>query len=166
VKRASWAAAALLVACAPMQAGPAPLPATERAEPAARDASVAPPPTPEATATSTPSPPVMTLPHCPGERSDVTFALCIPGARLDIDASVGETDAAAIVAQVTLDLEAVQREFEWRLARAARIDVYANNERYAAGLREVFGYSRATAAFVAENSVAFFEPALVRIAVN
>jgi len=95
-----------------------------------------------------------------------TFALCLEGARVDIDEAIGESDAAAIAAQVGDDLASVQAEFEWTLRATARIDVYATNERYADGLMEVFGYSRATADYLVENSVAFFEPALRRIAVS
>ena len=86
--------------------------------------------------------------------------------RIDIDTSIGERDAALIVAQIGDDLTEVQREFDWTLRTTPRIDVYATNDRYAAGLRNVFGYSRATAEYLAENSVAFFEPSLVRIAVS
>jgi len=94
------------------------------------------------------------------------FALCLEGARVDVDEAIGESDAAAIAAQVGDDLASVQAEFEWTLRATARIDVYATNERYADGLMEVFGYSRATADYLVENSVAFFEPALRRIAVS
>jgi hypothetical protein len=93
------------------------------------------------------------------------IAYCPKGARVDIDAQVSERDAAAVLAQVGEDLVAVQREFEWTLRGTPRIDVYATRDRYVAGLTGVFGYSRATADFVADNSVAFFEPSQSRIAI-
>jgi hypothetical protein len=128
--------------------------------------------TPDSTAASeppiapTPSPSPIVLPRCAGTGDPSVFALCPRGARVDIDEEIGERDAAAIVAQIADDLAAVQQEFEWTLRGTPRIDVYATNERYATGLRAVFGYSRATADYLAENSVAFFEPSLGRIAVS
>jgi hypothetical protein len=106
------------------------------------------------------------LPRCTVVAKADAVALCLRGARVEIDAAIGDSDAAAIVAQITDDLASVQSEFEWTLRGTARIDVYATNERYLSGLMDVFGYSRATADFLVENSVAFFEPALGRIAVS
>lgn len=120
---------------------------------------------PEISFEPTPSPAPITLPRCAAAIPGV-FALCVPGAHVDIDEAIGETDAAAIVAQISDDLASVQSEFEWTLRGTARIDVYATNERYAGGFVDVFGYSRATADYLVENSVAFFEPALGRIAVS
>ena len=118
------------------------------------------------TATPAPSPAPLALPRCAGSGPDGVIAYCPPGARVDIDAQIGERDAAALLAQVQDDLEAVQREFEWTLRGTPRIDVYATRDRYVAGLMNVFGYSRTTATFVADNSVAYFEPTLARIALN
>jgi hypothetical protein len=106
------------------------------------------------------------LPRCASSPIAEVYALCPKGARVDVDAAIGERDASVIVAQIADDLAAVQAEFEWTLRGTPRIDVYATTDRYASGLMTVFGYSRATADFVAENSVAFFEPSLARIAVN
>jgi hypothetical protein len=120
---------------------------------------------PEVSFEPTASPTAIALPRCASEVADV-FVLCPKGARVEIDATIGELDAAAIVAQITDDLAAVQSEFQWTLRGTPQIDVYATNERYASGLVEAFGYSRATADFLVENSVAFFEPSLGRIAVS
>ncbi len=118
---------------------------------------------PAATATPTPSP--VALPRCPGSAPADVVAFCLKGARVDIDADIGEPDAALLLAQIDDDLAAVQREFAWTLHATPRIDVYATRDRYVAGLVGVFGYSRATAEYLADNSVAFFEPSLTRIAV-
>jgi hypothetical protein len=168
--RAPWIAAGLLVlsSCAPSaRSDPS---ATPPSAPAATPASVptAPPAvTPETTPVAPlPSPSPIALPLCTGADGLAVFALCPRGARVDIDVQVGERDAAAIAAQIVDDLAAVQQELEWTLRGTPRIDVYATNERYAIGLRTVFGYSRATADYLAESSVAFFEPSLGRIAVS
>jgi hypothetical protein len=116
-------------------------------------------------ATIAPTPAPLVLPRCPGVAAGEVIAYCPKGARVDIDAQVSERDAAAVLAQVGEDLVAVQREFEWTLRGTPRIDVYATRDRYVAGLTGVFGYSRATADFVADNSVAFFEPSQARIAI-
>jgi len=89
-----------------------------------------------------------------------------PTARMAFDETITLGDATEIAKQVRADLDAVQAEFEWTIRTSPIIDVYATNDRYASGLRDVFGYSQATADYVAENSVAFFEPALRRIAVS
>jgi hypothetical protein len=133
-------------ASSPALATPTPEPSFEPAEPA-------------------PSPTPVVLPRCAATSPDV-IALCLKGARVDVDAAIGEADAAAIAAQVTDDLAAIQAEFQWTIRGSPRIDVYATNERYAIGLMDVFGYPRATADFLVENSVAFFEPSLGRIAVS
>lgn len=116
--------------------------------------------------TPRPSPTPIAPPTCAGGGDGLTFERCPPGVHIAIDAAIGERDAALIAAQVVDDVAAVQQEFEWTLRAAPRIDVYATTARYAAGLHDVFGYSQATARYLAENSVAFFEPALVRIAVS
>ena len=114
---------------------------------------------------STPSPSVA-LPFCEGAAAtDAVVRLCPDGVVLRIDGDIAPADMAAIVAQIGQDLAWVQSEFRWTLRRVVPIDVYASRDRYAAGLVSAFGYSAATADFVADNSVAFFEPTLVRIAV-
>src|SRR3989442_1313592 len=52
------------------------------------------------------------------------------------------------------------------LSRRPVIYVFATAEGYAEGFVRFFGYGRATATFVAENSVSFFDPSLRLIAVN
>jgi hypothetical protein len=126
---------------------------------------VAIPAPPEIAIEKTPSPPPVVLPRCAATIADV-IALCLKGARVDVDAAIGERDAAALAAQITDDLTAVQSEFQWSLRGTPHIDIYATNERYAVGLMEVFGYPRATADYLTLNSVAFFEPSLGRIAVS
>ena len=111
-----------------------------------------------------PAPPA--FPPCQIQPTPMVVTLCIPGAVLRVDARLPDADLGAIFRQVTDDLAAVQAEFEWSLRSTAFIDVYDTNARYASGLRDVFGYSQATADYLAENSVAFFEPSLRRIAVS
>jgi len=123
---------------------------------------------PEPIATAQPTPTPFAFPPCEVQFSALTEdrQVCLPGARLSIDFRISDADAAAITTQVLDDLGAVQREFKWTLRRTARIDVYSSTELYANGLRAVFGYSKVTADYLAENSVAFFEPSQARIAVN
>jgi hypothetical protein len=92
--------------------------------------------------------------------------LCIAGANVFVESSVGGAEVHLLYDQVALDLAAVQREFAWTLRGQPTIDVFATTTSYTTGLVHVFGYSGATAAFVAENSVAFFEPELRAILVN
>ena len=156
----------VVVSCAPP-----PPPVTVTAASATPVASTAPAtasPTPEpveAPAAPAPTPPPVVLPRCAGSASGAAVAYCVDGARVDIDTDIGERDVVLLLAQIEDDLAAVQREFAWTLRGTPRIDVYATRERYVGGLVGVFGYSRATAEYVADNSVAFFEPALTRIAV-
>lgn len=114
---------------------------------------------------STPSPSPLALPRCAGTAADLVTAFCPNGAVVQIDSLVDARDVSEILAQIGEDLAAVQAEFEWTLRGTPHIDVYATRDRYVAGLTGVFGYSRATAEFLADNSVAFFEPTLTRIAV-
>jgi hypothetical protein len=64
------------------------------------------------------------------------------------------------------DIAAVLDDFAWTLRGRPVINVFATTESYTVGLVHAFGYSGATAAFVAENSVAFFEPVIRTILVN
>ena len=99
--------------------------------------------------------------------ADISLAnLCVPGADLFVEASISGADLHALFDQVELDLAEVQREFAWTLRGRPTIDVFATGASYTTGLVQVFGYSGATAAFVADNSVSFFEPALRTILVN
>jgi len=92
--------------------------------------------------------------------------LCVPGASVRAENGIEYSDLHALYDQVALDLAAVQREFGWTLRRQPTIDVFATTASYTTGLVNELGYSGATAAFVAENSVAFFEPDLRVILVN
>ena len=87
-------------------------------------------------------------------------------ADLRIDPAISRDDEAVIAATVAADIDAVQHEFARQFSDRPRVYVFASNEAYADGLTRIFGYSPATAAFVADNSVSFFEPALPAIAVN
>ncbi len=168
------AQAAVLACLAVVSCAPSTAPHALRVTPsaAAETSTALPSPAPtEATATTpaTPSASPTTLPHCQGfaRPAPEAIAYCVKGGvRVDIDVAVTERDAALLLAQIDDDLAAVQREFEWTLRATPRIDVYATRDRYVAGLVGVFGYSRATAEYVADNSVAFFEPALTRVAVS
>jgi hypothetical protein len=162
VRRSASALLILLCACTPASRLEATVAPSVGQESPAAEATA----TPSLPLQPTPSPTPIAFPRCPTAPSGDVIALCPAGARVDVDAAIGERDAALIVAQIADDLVAVQAEFEWTLRGTARIDVYATNERYAEGLGRVFGYPPATAAVVAESSVAFFEPALARIAVS
>lgn len=93
-------------------------------------------------------------------------AYCPGGAELVVEPSIDLADVAVLFAQVEADLAAVQREFAWTLRGRPRIDVFATTRGYSTGLRFGFGYSQITADWVADSSVAFFEPDLRLIAVN
>ena len=128
-------------------------------------------PTPSEAATPPPLPPPTATPRpCPSPRklvADISLTpLCVPGASVLTEDSIGGPDLGAIFDQVRDDLAAVQAEFAWTLRRQPEIDVFATTRSYTTGLVHVFGYSGATAAFVAENSVAFFEPDLHTILVS
>ncbi|HLQ05488.1 MAG TPA: hypothetical protein VK197_07535 [Verrucomicrobiae bacterium] len=160
-------AAAAVVSCA---GATTPSPAVATA-PSARamasaEPTAAPSVAPEPSATATPSPTPLALPRCRAPADPTIRAFCPAGARIVMDPEISDVEAAAIVAQVSDDLAAVQREFEWTLRGTPQIDVYATPDRFVAGLTGVFGYSRATAEFIADNSVAFFEPSQSRIAVS
>ena len=92
--------------------------------------------------------------------------LCAGEADLLLDPAIPDEDAAALEAQVRLDVVAVEEEFELPFEARPRIHDLATAPRYAAALRGLFGYSAATARWAADNSVAFFEPAARTIAVN
>ncbi len=98
---------------------------------------------------------------------DVSLSpICVPGANVLVENTFGITDLQILYDQVVEDLAAVQLEFLWTLRRQPTIDVFATTASYRTGLIHELGYSGATAAFVAENSVAFFEPDLRLILVN
>jgi hypothetical protein len=155
----------VVLGCAP--APVAPVTSREPDASLAATATAAPSPAePAAAATPTPAPTPFAFPPCSVAPDPIIRATCVPGARIDIDTAIDTADAAAIVTQVLDDLAAVQKEFAWTLRGTARIDVYATRARYTSGLQTVFGYSKTTADYLADNSVAFFEPSLGRIAVS
>src|SRR2546423_12390164 len=91
----------------------------------------------------------------------------MPGAAdLRIDAAVSRDDDEVVASTVAGDIPAVEGEFDRAFAAPPVIYVFGSIESYTEGLVRIFGYPRATATFVAENSVSFFEPSLRLIAVN
>jgi hypothetical protein len=130
----------------------------------------APPESPAPSATRspapTPAPTEATLARVVRATAGVEFALVPHAADLRIETAVSRDDEAAIASAVTADLTAVEREFARPFASRPLIYVFATNESYARGLSGILGYGEATAAFVAENSVSFFEPSLLTILVN
>ena len=96
----------------------------------------------------------------------MTFSLMTGSADLRIDSAVSREDDEVVAATVAADIPAVEGEFERVFAARPVIYVFGSNESYAEGFARIFGYPRATATFVAENSVSFFEPSLRLIAVN
>jgi hypothetical protein len=121
-------------------------------------------PQPSPVPTATPSIP------CPSPQKlvgDVAIVpLCVPGADVLTENGIGGPDLHALFDQVVDDLAVVQREFAWTLRRPPTIEVFATTASYRTGLVQELGYSGATAAYVADNSVAFFEPDLRLILVN
>ncbi len=172
--------ALLLAGCAPGSAAAPVKPASASAAvatdagaaPIAATATPAPAPSlvSSAAVPSRPSPSAPDAPPCPGTAQPVgdvaMVALCPEGAELRIAASLSDDDRAAIAAQVRDDLAAVQQEFAWTLRSRAIVYVLAGRDGYVAALERLFGYGTSTAEFVADNSVAFFEPSLRLIAVE
>lgn len=158
------AAALALQGCAPPIATSTPSPVTTLAttepaptlDPSTPRPSLAPTPTPF---TPCPSPQKLL-----GELS--ISPICVPGANVLVENGIGGEDLHALYDQVVEDLAVVQKEFAWALRRPPTIEVFATTASYMTGLVLEFGYSGATAAFVADNSVAFFEPDLRMILVN
>jgi hypothetical protein len=96
----------------------------------------------------------------------MSFSLMTGSADLRIDSAVSREDDEVVAATVAADIPAVEGEFERIFAASPVIYVFGSNESYAEGFARIFGYPRATATFVAENSVSFFEPSLRLIVVN
>jgi hypothetical protein len=164
MRAATVLAALLLSGCAPTVATPTPSPtaAVVTSEPTLTAA-----PTPEAPREPTPTPFV----PCPSPQklvADIGMApLCVPGANVFVETSgISHEGLHALYDQIVDDLAAVQSEFAWTFRRPPEIDVFATTASYRTGLVQIFGYSGATAAFVADNSVAFFEPDVRTILVN
>jgi len=158
------AAGLVLQGCAPPVATitPSPVPTLATAEPTPTETPVAVQPSPVPTAT--PFAPCIAPQGFVGDVSVVP--LCVPGASVRAENGIEHSDLHVLYDQVVEDLAAVQREFAWTLRRQPVIDVFATTASYTTGLVQELGYSGATAAFVAENSVAFFEPDLRLILVN
>ena len=91
---------------------------------------------------------------------------CADVADVLVDPAIDADDVAVIRRQVGDDVAAVQAEFAMSFDVRPTLYVFAATSRYAAGLHAVFGYPEATARWVAENSVSFFEPSLRLVAVN
>ena len=158
------AAGLVLQGCAPPVATvtPSPAPTVATAEPTPSETPVTVQPSPLPTAT-----PFAPCPAPPGSVADVSLVpLCLSGANVRAENGIEPSDLHILYDQVVDDLAAVQREFAWTLRRQPVIDVFATTASYTTGLAYELGYSTATAAFVAENSVAFFEPDLRLILVN
>jgi hypothetical protein len=123
-------------------------------------------------ATNQPSPLPTATPFrlCPSPQKivgDVSISpICVPGANVLVENAFEFADLRVVYDQVVADLAAVQQEFAWTLRRQPTVEVFATTASYTTGLVHELGYSGATAAFVAENSVAFFEPDLRLILVN
>jgi hypothetical protein len=118
------------------------------------------PPPSVAAAAPTGSPPVTR------EIAGIEFALVPGAADLRIDGGLSREEQAIAAATVASDIPAVEREFERTFSARPVIYIFGGIESYADGFVRIFGYPRATATFVAENSVSFFEPSLGLIAVN
>lgn len=126
---------------------------------------------PEPTAIATPSPvPPTPRPEPPPrvtrDIAGIEFALVPGAADLRVATELTREDEGVVAATVASDIPAVEREFARSFSRRPVIYVFATAEGYAEGFVRFFGYGRATATFVAENSVSFFEPSLRLIAVN
>ncbi|HUG07247.1 MAG TPA: hypothetical protein VMQ78_11945 [Candidatus Limnocylindria bacterium] len=141
---------------------PTPAPATAVA---AEPTSSPTPGPPEPSASPTPP-----LPRCAAPERRIgpveLDALCVAGTEVAVERGIAEDDARRLSAQVQDDVTAVLHDFAWTLRGRPVIRVFATTASYTAGLVHAFGYTGATAAFVAENSVAFFEPGLRTILVN
>ena len=158
------AAGLSLQGCAPPVAiyTPSPAATVAIAEPTPSETPVIVQPSPLPTAT-----PFAPCPAPPGSVGDVSLVpLCVPGASVRAENGIEYPDLHVLYDQVVEDLAAVPSEFAWTLRRQPAIDVFATTASYTTGLVHELGYSGATAAFVAENSVAFFEPDLRLILVN
>jgi len=126
------------------------------------DPSVAPTAAPMPTPLATPEP----TPRLTREIAGIDFALVSGAAELRVETALSRDDEAAAAATVAADVPAVESEFDRSFPRRPVIFVFGSTESYAEGFVRIFGYTRSTATFVAENSVSFFEPSLRLIAVN
>ena len=85
---------------------------------------------------------------------------------LRVETAIAPADEAVIERTVASDVAFVQQEFARSFTARPPVYVFATNETYALGLVRIFGYGAATATFVADNSVSYFEPSLGTILVN
>src|SRR5205814_10689480 len=108
-----------------------------------------------ATPTLVPTPPPSLPPI--REFAEIDFALMPGPSDLRIEAALSREDQEVVAATVAADIPAVEREFERTFSARPVIYVFGGTESYADGFVGIFGYPRATATFVAENSVSFFE---------
>src|SRR5207245_2889425 len=156
-------ALAALTACAPRpvtgDGSSSPLPVARAAASAEPTAMATPAPVPP---TARPEPP----PRVTREIAGIEFALVPGAADLRVETSLSSDDEAFVATAVASDIGAVEREFARSFAGRPVIYVFATTPGYTEGFVRIFGYGRATATFVAENSVSFFEPSLRLIAVN
>jgi hypothetical protein len=126
-------------------------------------------PEPTALATTAPVPPTARPeppPRVTRELAGIEFAFVPGAADLRVEATLSREEEALVATTIASDIPAVEREFARTFTGRPVIYVFATTTGYAEGFVRIFGYGRATAAFVAENSVSFFEPSLRIIAVN
>ncbi len=159
----------VLAAALALQACAAPI-VTSTASPTATLATSEPAPTLDGSTPSPAAPTATPFTPCPAPQGFVAeisvVPLCVPGANVQAQNGIAPADLHVLYDQVLEDLAAVQREFAWTLRRQPTIYVFSTTASYTTGLVHLFGYSGATAAFVAENSVAFFEPDVRMILVS
>ncbi len=162
-------ALALAAVAAQSCAAVTPQPSLEPASTAAVVATAEPTPSVDL-ATTQPSPTATPFTLCPSPPKivgDVSLSpICVPGANVLVEHAFEFADLRVLYDQVVEDLAAVQQEFAWTLRLRPTVEVFATTASYTTGLIHELGYSVTTAAFVAENSVAFFEPDLRMILVN
>lgn len=96
----------------------------------------------------------------------IPFALVAGPADLHLETTLSLRDARDLAEQVADDVRSVEHEFGMSFADRPRIYVFGTTASYAAGMARIFGYPTTTADWIAENSVAFFEPPLRIIGVN
>ncbi|HET8568417.1 MAG TPA: hypothetical protein VFM93_05460 [Candidatus Limnocylindria bacterium] len=155
-------ALALTVACTTVPAATAPADPSPEAT-AVRTAA------PAATAAPAPTAAVAAVPEPPRVLrtiGGVEFEAVDSAADLFVEAAIGRDDGAVIGAQVASDIADVEREFARPFAHRPVVYVFATTASYARGMAGIFGYPPATATFIAESSVSFFEPPLRIIGVN
>jgi hypothetical protein len=161
--RASLAVMALIASACTASSTAAPSAAiTPFAIPSASSAT----PSPAATRSPTAAPSIDPRPRVTREIAGMAFVIADAPADVRVDPAISREDEGAIGATIAADIPAVEREFARAFPRPPVIYVFGTTESYAEGFVRIFGYPSGTAAFVAENSVSFFEPSSRLIAVN